>query len=209
MYYPIWQLMLITQLSNASLSEYLNFISHCSQAGITAVQLREKNLSYSELLYLGQELKKMLDPMHIPLIINDHLELCLELNAAGLHLGQKDGNIENARKRLGPHKILGLTVNTLEQVEKANDFPIDYIGVGAIFPSKNKPDVESIWQISGLKQAVNRSRHPIVAIGGVDDSNASAVMAAGASGIAAIGAFHNAIQPEKMTQKLKAIVERV
>ena len=205
---PVWQLMLITQLSHVHLSEYLNFISHCSQAGITAVQLREKDLSYSDLLYFGRCLKSVLDPLHIPLIVNDDIQLCLELNA-GVHLGQQDGDIVAARRQLGPDKIIGLTINTLSQLEQANELPIDYVGIGAIFPTKNKLNVETIWEISGLKQAVTRSRHPVVAIGGIDDKNVSNVMAAGAAGIAAIGAFHNTMQPRKMTQKLKLIMESI
>ena len=140
-----YKLILITQKLNKDFCEYASFLKICIQNGVTCVQLREKSLDNKSLLCLALKIKKFLYPFKIPFIINDNIELALHINADGLHLGQEDGSVFYARKLLGPNKILGLTVNSFEQIEKANDFPIDYIGVGAIFYTKNKPNIQKIW----------------------------------------------------------------
>lgn len=206
---PFFKLNLITSKPiTCSTRDYLDFISTCAQAGITSVQLREKKLYKKDLLRLGYNLKTILDSFEIPFIVNDNLDLCLKLNASGVHFGQQDGNPIDARKSLGSKKIIGLTVNTLSQIEAANLLPIDYVGVGAIFPTNNKPDVETIWGIDGLKKAVNISIHPIVAVGGINVSNARIIIKAGANGIAAIGAFHDAINPKIKTHHLRKIIDK-
>ncbi|MGE3919998.1 MAG: thiamine phosphate synthase, partial [Gammaproteobacteria bacterium] len=96
------KLTLVTNKLNQPVDDYLNFISRCADAGITAVQLREKHLTKNKLLSFASDLKKLHDTFQIPLIINDNLELCLTLNADGLHLGQNDGDITIARNLLGP-----------------------------------------------------------------------------------------------------------
>ncbi|MGE3921208.1 MAG: thiamine phosphate synthase, partial [Gammaproteobacteria bacterium] len=164
-------------------------------------------LTKNKLLSFASALKKLLDTFQIPLIINDNLELCLTLNADGLHLGQNDGDITIARNLLGPDKIIGLTINTIEQVEHANQLPIDYIGIGSIFPTQHKADVQNIWGITELSKAVGLSCHPTIAIGGINISNANEVMRAGVFGIAAIGAFHQTKNLTETIQKLKKIVE--
>lgn len=202
------KLTLVTQRSHQTTNRYLDFISACARSGITAVQLREKQLAKNELLQFGKALKTLLDTYTIPLIVNDSLDLCLELDAGGLHLGQGDGDPNLARKCLGPHKTIGLTVNTLQELKVANQLPIDYIGIGAIFATQNKLDIQTIWGLEDLAQAASQSIHPIIAIGGIDTHNATLVMKAGASGIAAIGAFHNTSDPERITQTLRKIIDQ-
>lgn len=200
------ELILVTNKQNQSIQSYLDFIKDCAKSGITAVQLREKSLSEKDILAFGLQLKELLDSFNIPLIINDDLELCLKVNAHGLHLGQSDGAITEARKALGYEKILGLSTNNYEQVRKANSLPIDYIGVGSIFPTKNKPDIETIWGIEALQEVKNISQHPIVAIGGINHTNVHDVIKAGVSGVAAIEAFHNEF-PKESCQMLKRIIQ--
>ena len=169
--------------------QYLEFINFWLDQGIDCVQLREKNVKFDDLLKFGGKIKNLVDLYRIPLIINDSVELCLALEADGVHLGQTDGDITEARAKIGETKILGLSTNNLDQVKIANFLPIDYIGVGAIFASKNKLDLEKIWGIENLKIAVNTSQHPVIAIGGINFSNAKKILACGASGFAAIEAF--------------------
>ncbi len=202
-----WQLILVTNKGNAPTESYLEFITACIKGGITCVQLREKSLAHKQLLSFGKALKHLLDLYNIPLIINDDIALCIKLNACGVHLGQSDTAITKARAALGSNKIIGLSVNTIKQIQNAQMQPINYIGVGAIFPTQNKNNVETTWGASGLRQASIYSSHPIVAIGGVDASNAIAVMNAGANGIAAIGAFHNAQNPFLTTKNLITIIK--
>lgn len=200
-------LTLVTNKGNAPTEPYLQFIKACVKAGVTCVQLREKSLSHKELFQFGFSLKCLLDKSEIPLIINDDVDLCIKLDASGVHLGQSDTEIRKARSILGLNKIIGLSVNTIQQVQNSNKQPIDYIGVGAIFPTNNKPDIETIWGLDGLKKTSLIASHPIMTIGGIDENNALSVINGGASGIAAIGAFHNAKDPFLATQNLIKIIK--
>lgn len=202
------KLTLVTHQSHLPVSKYLNFVTLCAKSGLTAVQLRQKNWSFSTLLEFGQKLHEQLQPFNIPLIVNDDLILCQKLDAEGLHLGQDDGNILHTRHILGEKKIIGLSVNTLTQLEQAAHLPIDYVGIGAIFPTNNKPNIQTIWGIEGLKEASKHTTHPIIAIGGIDESNAEQVMQAGAYGIAAIDAFHRTTHPSLITKCLRNTVEK-
>lgn len=202
------RLVFVTYKNNILLDSYLSLVIECAKSGITSVQLREKNASYSELLDFGKALKTVLNPFSIPLIINDCTELACELDAQGVHLGQSDGSVLEARKKLGKNKIIGLSVETLDQVLLANDLPVDYIGVGAIFQATSKKDVTTFWGVHGLNAAAQLSKHPIVAIGGVNENNAETVIKAGAHGIAAIGAFHRTPDATITTKNLRAIVGR-
>lgn len=187
---------LVTHTQAMGLDNYPDFLNRCVQGGVDSVQLREKHLPYSELLNLGKMLKTYLDTLGIPLIINDHVRLCAELDAAGVHLGQGDGDASAARKLLGRDKIIGLTVDNVSQLNNANSLPIDYVGVGAIFPSQSKADVKTLWGVIGLRQALALSTHPIIAIGGIDACNVSAVWQTGVHGVAAIAALHQAPCPK-------------
>ncbi len=202
-----YKLMFVTNRGGRPLDEYLYFVKRCIDAGVTSVQLREKEMTFDELKEFAISIKKLTDEKGIPLIINDSIELCHEVDAGGLHLGQTDGNPINARKLLGPQKLIGISTNNLEQVSLANALPIDYIGVGAIFHTKNKPNVEKIWGLQELSEACALSEHKVVAIGGIDTSNINEVMATGSSGIAAIGAFHDAAAPEEVIRKLLEVID--
>lgn len=201
------KLTLITRKGNIPVNEYLTFIKNCAQAGVTAVQLREKQLSYASLIEFGKQLQAILKPLQIPLIINDNVDLALELDADGVHLGQSDGCPNTARQRLGSKKIIGLSVDSFENVDEANHLPINYIGVGAIFPTHNKPDVSTFWDIHGLKKIAAVSKHPIIAVGGINEANAESVMQAGANGIAVIGAAHDVPDPAKSLKTIRHIID--
>ena len=202
------RLTLVTNKGHLSVQEYLKFIELCVKAGVTAVQLREKLLLYEDLQYFGQLLKNLLDLNGIPLIINDNIDLCLQLDASGVHLGQTDGDPIKARSMLGPDKIIGLSVNNFPQIANSNNLPIDYIGVGAIFSTKNKPDIETIWGLEGLKKVSQLASHRIIVIGGIEESNALSAINSGANGIAGIGVFHDAADPYQTTQNLIKIINK-
>lgn len=197
-----WQLILITNKGKLPTDSYLEFVALCVKAGVTSVQLREKNLSRQAHFHFGQSLKAILNTTHTPLIINDDVDLCLELDVAGVHLGQSDGDPIIARKRLGPSKYIGLSVNTFTDIEKANNLPVDYLGLGAVFPTNSKQNIKTIWGLDGLKQASLMSTYPIIALGGIDESNVVSVIKCGASGVAAICAFHEARNPYRTAKNL-------
>jgi len=194
--------MLVTNKQDSSLKEYLDFVIACVESGVTSVQLREKKLSFDVLIEFGRMLQSVLKPRSIPLIVNDSIEITRELNADGVHLGQSDGNVSRARQELGDNKIIGLTIDAMEQINSANELPIDYIGVSAVFPTKNKPDVATIWGCDGLEKVAKLSRTPTVAIGGINETNIGEVIKTGVHGIAAIGAFHDAKDPRDATKNL-------
>jgi len=196
--HSFYKLVLVTDKNHRSVNEYLHFIKTCAESGITAVQLREKRLSYQALLTFGEQLKLLLDQANLPLIINDSVELALALNASGVHLGQNDGDIHTARQALGPDKIIGVSIDSVENLLVANELPINYVGIGAIFPTKNKKNVSTIWGIDGLRQLIPLSKHPVIAIGGINTRNAKSVIATGVDGIAAIGVFHEASDPHSI-----------
>lgn len=201
------RLMLVTQKQGSSIDHYIDWLTQCAQSGITAVQLREKNLKGDALWQFGQALKALLRPLNIPLIINDNVELAQALDAEGVHLGQADGDIHRARQRLGAKKIIGLSVNCEAELLKANHLPIDYMGIGAVFQTTNKKDIATVWGCERLSQAALLSQHPIVAIGGITASNLLSVLQTGVQGVAAIGAFHDASDPIHMTNHLHRLIE--
>jgi thiamine-phosphate pyrophosphorylase len=203
------KLMLVTNKGKMPLDQYLNFIVACAKSGITSVQLREKNLNFNQLFEFGHQLKSVLKPFSIPLIINDNVDLAYQLDADGVHLGQSDELAFKARKKLGAKKIIGLSVSAFGQIYIANALPVNYFGVGPVYPTKSKVDVENIWGCFGLEKAVHLACHPIVAIGGINHVNAHLVMQAGSRGIAAIAAFHDAENPKAITKILRNIVDGV
>lgn len=205
---PIPRLMLVTNKGNIPLKKYLEFIEACASHGVDTVQLREKNMNQTELLSFGKTLKKILQPLNVSLIVNDNIKLALALDADGVHLGQKDESTKRARKILGPDKLIGLSVNTLANVEKANTLPINYLGVGAIFPTHNKSDVATVWGIEGLNQVMAITKHPLIAIGGINETNAESVHHTKVHGMAAIGAFHDSKNPVETTEFLHQLFKR-
>lgn len=190
------KLTLVTHKGSADTVEYLDFIARCLEAGVDSVQLREKALSPAELYEFGHQLREITRAYQRTLIINDHLDLALTLEADGLHLGQTDGDVNEARQRLGAGRILGLSINSLSQLQAANQLDLDYVGIGAVFATTSKADVQKHWGLSGLKEAVSLSPYPVIAIGGINTENASAVFAAGAKGLAVIAALHQAVNLE-------------
>lgn len=197
------QLHLLTACPDDNHAEYLKFIELSAKSGITHLQLRQKNWSASSLLSLGRELQDLLQPYSVPLIINDNLHLALELNADGLHLGQKDGDPDAARAILGADKIIGISIENNTQLEQANlSHSINYVAASAVFPSKSKNNVEHIWGLDGLAKFCQMSYHPVIAIGGINLSNIAQVGAIPISGVAVISAIHEADNPRQYIQEL-------
>lgn len=202
---PYYQLMLVTHRQECALDDYLRFVEKCARAGVTSVQLREKEASAAFLFHFAVKLKQLLLPLHIPLIINDHVDLALAVNADGVHLGTDDGCPKKARKQLGNHRILGLSLESMADLVKANQVDVDYVAASAVFPTSNKTNVRRHWGIEGLHRLARRSRHPLIGTGGIHAGNLNAVMQAGAQGAAVIGAIHDAPDPVLAIQTLRAL----
>lgn len=177
------------------------------EGGVTHVQLREKMLSTREFIASGLQIKKILQGKNVPLIINDRVDVALAIDADGVHLGQSDMPYSYARRLLGDHKIIGVTIENLTQLHEINDVDVQYLGVGPIFPTQSKQDVPEPLTVSQLQQICQITHHSVIAIGGINPSNVSAVLAAGAQGIAVISAITQTKEPEKIARLLKNIMQ--
>ena len=173
--------------------------------GVTIVQLREKDIDTREFVALGLRLKALLAPLGVPLIINDRVDVALAVDADGVHIGQSDMPYDVARRLLGPDKIIGLSVETLDQVKEANLLDVDYIAVSPVYSTPTKTDTAPPFGLEGLRQAVSLSRHPGVAIGGMNAATAPAVLATGIDGVAVVSAICSAPDPRAAAAALRAI----
>lgn len=171
--------------------------------GVTMVQLREKDAATGEFIELGRRLKAVLKPLGIPLIINDRVDVALAVDADGVHIGQSDMAYADARRLLGPDKIIGLSVENFKDLEVANGLDVDYIGISPVYGTPTKTDTAEPFGLDGLRKAVQMSVHPTVAIGGMNASTIRDVMAAGADGVAVVSAICSAPSPHTAAEELK------
>jgi thiamine-phosphate pyrophosphorylase len=197
------KLCLVTHFTAETFPQYEDFILPVARSGITAVQLRIKNCSHALFLEYARQLKSLLTPLAIPLIINDHVDIALAVDAAGVHIGQGDMTPARAREVLGSDKIIGWSVENMEQLNTANELTtIDYIGASAVFPSTTKLDCKTIWGLAGLQELAAHSKHPVIAIGGINVDNVASVIAHGAHGVAVVSAIHQHPEPAIITRKI-------
>lgn len=157
--------------------------------GVTIVQLRDKHASDAQMIAQAKQLKAVLAGTGVPLIINDRLQVALESQADGLHVGQSDTAVLEARRTLGKHAIIGLSINTLEQLQAAPIELLDYVGIGPVFATGSKQDHAQPIGFGGLASLVKACPLPSVAIGGLKANHLSAVQRAGANGLAVISAI--------------------
>jgi len=182
-------------------------VSKAIAGGVTMVQLREKEMPTGEFVELARGLKRLLQPHGVPLIINDRVDIALAVDADGVHIGQSDMAYADVRKLVGKDKIVGLSVETLKEVELANQLDVDYIGISPVFATPTKTDTAAPFGIDGLREAVKLSLHPTVAIGGMNKTTAQAVMETGCDGIAVVSAISSAIDPAAAAAELIALLE--
>lgn len=195
-------LYLVTDNSYLKGRALTDIVSEAIAGGVTMVQLREKDASSAEFYRKALEIKKITKAANIPLIINDRLDIALAIDADGLHIGQSDLPYPVARKLLGYDKIIGLSVETIEQAKEANNLDVDYIGISPIFGTPSKTDTFSTFGIEGIKEVASFTKHPSVAIGGINLSNAKEIIEAGADGIAVISAIIADENPKKAAELL-------
>ena len=179
-----------------------------AQGGVIAVQLREKDLPTRMFVQEARQCQKILAPYKIPLIINDRIDVALAVEADGVHIGQRDMPYRIARKLLGPEAIIGLSVESMEQVREAEGYDVDYLGVSAIFGTPTKTDTTYLWGLEGLQDVKKTSKHPLVAIGGINASNAAEIFKTGADSIAVVSAICANPDPLKATRELQGICLR-
>ena len=181
--------------------------------GVTLVQLRDKHGDTRAMVDTARVLTDTLKPFRLPLLINDRIDVALAAGAAGVHVGQDDMAVEDARRLLGPDAIIGLSIKTEAQAEEAPIDLLNYVGIGGVFATSSKDNPDLPIGVDGLARiaAVFRRRSPRLpscAIAGIDAGNAAAAIAAGADGVAVISALSMAsIPPPDAARELRAVVD--
>jgi len=199
-------LYLVTDRSLCGETPLKEVVIHAVRGGVAYVQLREKEISTRSFVKEAVGIKKILKPYKVPLIINDRVDVALACNAEGVHIGQDDMPYEVVRKLMGTKAIIGLSVETWEDVEASQKLDVSYIGVSPIFITSTKVDTKGPWGVDGLSKIKSFSRHPLVAIGGINESNVKEVVMAGADCVAVVSAICAAECPEEVARRLNNIV---
>lgn len=181
-------------------------VSAAVNAGVCCVQLREKEIVTREFLDIAKRLKALMAPHDVPLVINDRIDIAIAADADGIHIGQSDMPYELARQMLKPDAIIGLSVETWEDVEAAQKLDVDYIGVSPVFPTPTKTDTKKPWGLEGLSRIKSYSKHPLVAIGGINLTNIKAVLEAGADSVAVVSAICGADDPYLSSSRLVSFI---
>ena len=180
-----FRLYLVTNRYQDSLESFLEKVETACRSGVTIIQLREKNLTTNQYYQLAKQVKEITDAYQVPLIIDDRLDVCLAVDAAGLHIGDDELPVSVARKVLGPEKILGVTAKTVKRALEAETSGADYLGTGAIFPTTTKENAP-ITLISTLKTICQTVAIPVVAIGGLTSENIDQLSGTGIAGVAVV-----------------------
>ena len=199
------RLYLVTNRYQDSLESFLEKIETACRSGVTIVQLREKNITTNQYYQLAKQVKEITDAYQVPLIIDDRLDVCLAVDAAGLHIGDDELPVSVARQVLGPDKILGVTAKTVKRALEAEEGGADYLGTGAIFPTTTKENAP-ITLISTLKTICQRVAIPVVAIGGLTSENIDQLIGTGITGVAVV---RDLMQAEDIEAKTQAFLTKL
>ena len=195
-------LYLVTDSTYHTEESFLHTVEEACIGGATIVQLREKGGSSRDYLNQALKVKEITDRYHIPLIIDDRIDIALACDAAGVHVGQSDLPVSYARRLLGPDKIVGATAKTVPQALEAYEQGADYLGIGAMFPTTTK-----VVTILTAPATLTEIRHtvpiPVVAIGGLNRGNMDILKDTAADGIAVVSAIMKAEDPRSAAEELK------
>lgn len=178
------------------------------KGGATMLQLREKDMNQDEFKAEAVEIKKICDRYHVPLIINDNVDLAVEVGATGVHVGQHDMEAGQVRERVGADVIVGVSARTIKQALTAQAAGADYLGVGAVFPTGTKADAAEVG-IDTLKAICAAVDIPVVAIGGIGTQNVSRLAGSGIAGVAVVSALFAQPNGERAARELRALLEKV
>ena len=201
----VLKLYLVTNRYQDSLENFLEKVETACRSGVTIVQLREKNLTTNQYYQLAKQVKEITDTYQVPLIIDDRLDVCLAVDAAGLHIGDDELPVSVARQVLGPDKILGVTAKTVKRALEAETSGADYLGTGAIFPTTTKENAP-ITLISTLKTICQTVSIPVVAIGGLTSENIDQLIGTGIAGVAVV---RDLMQAEDIEAKTQAFLTKL
>ena len=203
-----WSLYLVTDRAWVKGRPLSRVVEEAVRGGVTVVQLREKDCPTREFVRLAEEMKAMLRGHGVPLIINDRVDVALAVGAEGVHIGQSDMPYADVRRLVGKKMLIGLSVETGAQADEAESLDVSYLGVSPIFTTPTKVELRTAWGIEGLRRLRARSRHKLVAIGGINESNAADVIRAGADGIAVVSAICAADDARQTATRLRQKIEQ-
>lgn len=197
---------LVTDRSLSWERPLVEVVAQAVAGGVTCVQLREKACSTRQFLDEALVLKTLLQPLGVPLIINDRVDIALAVGADGVHLGQTDMPICHARRLLGPSCLIGISAESVEHAIEAEQQGADYIGISPVFSTPTKTDTAPALGLEGIRRIREQVRIPLVGIGGINLTNARQVLAAGADGIAVVSAIMAAESPRQAAEAIREAV---
>lgn len=178
------------------------------KGGATMIQLREKHLDHEHFLKESKEIKELCRKYQVPFLINDDVDLAVEVDADGVHVGQHDMEAGEVRKKIGPNRILGVSAQTVEQALLAQQAGADYLGVGAVFPTGTKDDADAV-SIQTLGEICRAVSIPVVAIGGIGQHNVMQLAGSGICGIAVVSAIYAQTDIQNAASTLRALAKEM
>lgn len=186
----------------------VDVVKESLDGGVTMIQLREKSLDEGKFLEEAKELQALCRERHVPFIVNDNVDIAKAMDADGVHVGQDDMATLDARAKLGPDKLIGVSAHTVEEALLAEKQGADYLGVGAVFPTSSKSDVGEM-SYETLKAICKAVSIPVVAIGGISGENVGKLAGSGICGVAVISAIYAAKDVKAAAADLKATVKEM
>ncbi|RKZ29217.1 thiamine phosphate synthase [bacterium] len=200
--YIDYSLYLVTDRKLAGNRALVDIVEPAIKGGVTIVQLREKGLAARDFIREAIELKGLLEPLCVPFIINDRVDIALAVDADGVHIGQRDMSLDIARRLLGPDKIIGVSVNNVEEAIEAQKNGADYLGVAPIWPTSTKEKTRPPLGLDGVAAIREAVEIPIVGIGGINEGNVASVITAGCDGVAVVSAIMAEKDPKLAAKKI-------
>ena len=182
-------------------------VSEAISGGATTVQIREKNSGYEDFKFQALEIQTLCKENHIPFIVNDNVDLALDIDADGVHVGQSDMEAVRVRDLIGPDKILGVSASTVREAIEAERNGADYIGAGAVFQTGSKSDAVNVTH-DVLREICSAVKIPVIAIGGINSGNIGELKGSGIAGVAVISAIFASQDIEKSARELLELSEK-
>lgn len=198
-----WDVYLVMDLQGYGNLSAFDIASQAVAGGVKVVQIREKKKAEQEYIHLARPIRELCRQNQVDFIVNDRIDLALQLNADGVHLGQDDLPEGSVRERIGEDMLLGISASSIEEAQRGIREGADYLGVGSIYPTLSKSDAGEAVTPSLIEDIRRFSDLPIVGIGGIQLGKAAAVIHAGGDSVAVISAICQAESPEEAAKELQ------
>ncbi len=198
----------VTPAIGDSIETWEYMVREALEGGVRMVQVRDKNNAAHKVIEAVKKIQPALKRTGVPLLINDRIDIACAVQADGIHLGQSDLTVSEARSLLGRDAIIGLSVETIDQAIEAENESVTYLAASPVFVTSTKLDCSTPWGAEGLKQLCSISSHAIVAIGGIGLENVEIVLECGAAGVAIVSAIAKALHPRAAAQEILSKMRR-